>query len=102
MSLELVELEYLTLNHDNCKLCGCPTCRRINQLRSHCWKNAESKYRVINTMSGKVLKFPTIYLAYTTIGVTKNTFSEMLATGDIIDGYRVERIERSEYMEIEA
>ncbi|MEG0285996.1 MAG: hypothetical protein RR494_08020 [Vagococcus sp.] len=92
MKLELVELEYLVLNHENCKSKKCPTCDRIKELRELVGDNREYKYISEDVETGEIKKFKSRKDLAESIGLSVPPVANMLNSGDERNGHIVKRL----------
>lgn len=92
MKLDLVELEYLVLNHEDCKVKKCPTCARIEELRALVGDSRENKFSSTNVKTGETKKFKSRKDLAESIGVSVPTLVNMLDYGTERNGYTVKRL----------
>lgn len=92
MKLDLVELEYLVLNHENCKVKKCPTCDRIKELRIIVGDTREYKYISKDVETGEVKKFKSRKDLSGFIGMSVPLVDKMFNSGEERNGYIVKRL----------
>lgn len=92
MKLDLIELEYLVLNHKNCESKKCPTCDRIKELRELVGDNREYKYISKDVETGEIKKFKSRKDIADHVNVSISHISNMLNSGYEFNGYIVKRL----------
>lgn len=92
MKLDLVELEYLVLNHENCESDKCATCDRIKELRELVGDNREYKYISKDVETGEIKKFKSRKDIADQVNVSVSHMSNMLNSGYEFNGYIVKRL----------
>lgn len=96
MSFDLIELEYLVNNHEDCSKSDCTICDRIVRLRNKVGDPRTERYLVTNLDTGHKQKFKAAKDAWEFIGISRGSFYKMADLGTERNSYVVDRLPNKE------